>query len=101
MLAYTDGVATAITAIQNTVACARIRLASREIVHPAKSAMNGSTGFRYRLAGAVLAMNRRNGSGNASRSAARAGEVAIIQTAPAIARTTIGCPAESFHSISR
>ena len=62
----------------------------------ANSAMNGSTGFRYRLAGAVFEMNSRNGSGNASSSSARARHDRQHPDARrSMASTAIGTPAAS------
>ena len=42
---------------------------------PANTATNGSTGFRYRDAGTVVAMNTRNAAGNDSRSSVRRADV--------------------------
>ena len=50
----------------------------RASAHAAKSVMNGTTGFRYRLAGAVFAMKSRKGTGKARRKMARLGATASI-----------------------
>ncbi len=72
----------------------------RASAHAAKSVMNGTTGFRYRLAGAVFEMKTRKGTGKARRKIARLGSDASIPRTPKTASNAIGQVTVSSHSIS-